>query len=85
MNVHSDDRQLTDLARDFLKIVELAARQEGVTISDRVSLRIARAFSQAVEKAFCIGWRKDGDEVDPKVSNPGVLRAAERGVLEYLP
>jgi hypothetical protein len=76
---------LTDLARDFLRVIELAERQEGTAVPERVGLRLARAFSQAVEKAFCVGWRKDGDEIDPKISNPGVLRAAERGVLEYLP
>lgn len=75
---------MTDLEQDFLRVVLLAGELEGEVIPPRVTLRLSKAFSMAVEKAFAIGWLKT-DEVDPAKSNPSVLRAAERGVRDYLP
>ena len=76
---------LTNLEQDFVRLVALCASLENTTLPERVTLRLSRAFSRGIEKAFCVGWLKDGDQVDPAQSNPSVLRAAERGARDYLP
>jgi hypothetical protein len=75
---------VTDLEQDFGHLVDLAFSLEQMTAPPRVKIRLVRGFGQAIGKAFCVGWLKT-EEVDPAHSNPAVIRAAERGVRDYLP
>lgn len=72
------------LVDDFRNVVELAAALENTTIPDRVTSRLANAYSRAIEKALVLTWY-DVAAMDAERTNRTLFRHAERGAREFVP
>lgn len=70
------------LATEFQKILTLIETLEGVTLPDRVKLRICNAYERSSEKALVLAWYQIAD---PVRTNRTLIRHAERGANEFLP